>query len=150
MHEKIERRRRDVLRDRLLADAWRALFPMWDPMPLPSRLVRWVRGTGVSFGLFYSSPAENDDERGPVGRRFGVLAVDSRSRVLVVGWSRIDRRDLLRVANQGRALRVRVFGWLRIDDDVDSALAAQTLHSVRVVGTSRIPPDVRQCLSSAA
>jgi hypothetical protein len=133
--------RREWIRARILGDAWRAGFPSWTLSLLFERARRWFVDNRISFGIFMSRPiGERDD---PIGLRVGFFTADSRARILVVGWTGLKRDDLLRLASEGRAVRVRVFGWLRIADDVDASLAAQALESVRVTGVSRVPNTVR-------
>lgn len=132
-------------RDRILRDAWTTGFPgsvLWQ------RLGSWFERNKTNFGLFICWPhGERDD---PVGTRIGFFSADSPTRVIVVGWARFGKRDFDRLVREHRTLHVRVFGWLRIAKDVDPLAAAQSLGSVRVIGVSSAPSDVRAQLCAKA
>ena len=133
--------RRRLARERILGDAWALGFPI-----LFARIGAWFAENRISFGIFMSGPVGAADD--PIGRRFGFFTADSPRRILVVGWARINRSDLVRLAADRRVLRIRVFGWLRITEDVDGPLASTTLSSVRVTGLSRMPSGVRETLAA--
>jgi hypothetical protein len=128
--------RRAWARSRVLGDAWNLGYPL-----LFRRIAQWFSENRVSFGIFASGPIGAVDD--PIGLRVGFFTADSPRRLLVVGWARLNRSDLIRLAADRRAVRVRVLGWLRIAEDVDPRLAGRTLSSVRVTGVSKIPSDVR-------
>jgi len=130
--------RREWTRARILSESWALGFPRW---PLFSRIAGWFAENRISFGIFMSGPVGMQDD--PIGLRVGFLTADSPKRTLVIGWARVNRADLARLQRDGRVVRIRVFGWLRISDDVDGRLAKQTLSSIRVTGVSRIPQRVR-------
>jgi hypothetical protein len=134
---------RDWIRARLLSDAWAAGFPRW---PLFGRVALWFSENRISVGIFMSGPVGEPND--PIGRRFGFFTADSPARTIVVGWAHLNRTDLDRLANDGRAIRVRVFGWLRISEDVDAALATRTLRAVKVTGVSRLPASVRSFVAA--
>ena len=148
MRERETEIRREWIRSRLLSEAWTLAFPARGLAELLGWVLDWFRRNSISFGMFASWPTGS--ERDPVGSRAAVLTVDSPTQTLVVGWARITRRDLERLARDDRAVRVRVIGWLRIADDVDAELAARALESVDVAGVSRIPDSVRAKLANRA
>jgi hypothetical protein len=140
--------RREWIRSRVLSEAWTLGFPVQGMRSFIGRVFDWFRRNNISFGLFASWPTGS--KRDPVGTRAGLLAIDSPTRTVVVGWARVTRRDLQRLAREDRAVRVRVFGWLRIAEDVDTELTARALESVRVIGVSRVPNAVRAQLTDRA
>ena len=140
--------RREWIRNRLLSEAWALGFPVYGMPHFIGRVFDWFWRNNISFGLFASWPTGNEGD--PVGSRAAVLTVDSPTRTVVVGWARITRRDLQRLAREDRAVRVRVIGWLRVADDVDAGLTARALESVRVIGVARLPNAVRATLRHRA
>jgi hypothetical protein len=139
---------REAIRDRIIAEAW-FLQPARALYLVARSIAQWLRHNRISFGFFVSW-AERDDPEAAPGLRVAVLSVDSPRRAFVMGWTRIDRRDLLGLAANGLSLRLRVLGWLRISTDVDAELAERTLGSVRVIGVSHVPASVRQSLEARA
>jgi len=137
--------RREWIRSRILGEAWSLGFPRW---PLFGRIASWFAENRISFGIFISGPVGRRDD--PIGLRVGFLTADSPRRILVVGWTRLNRRDLDRLERDRRAVRVSVIGWLRISEDVDAELATRTLKSVRVTGVTRAPSLVRTRLATPA
>jgi hypothetical protein len=135
--------RREWIRSRILTDSWAIGYPRW---PLFGRIASWFAENRISFGIFMSGPVGRQDD--PIGLRVGFLTADSPRRILIVGWARLNRTDLDRLAKDGRAIRVRVFGWLRISEDVDAALATRTLKAVKVIGVSRLPASVRSFVAA--
>ena len=133
--------RREWARSQILGEAWTLGFPV-----LFRRIAGWFSENRVSFGLFMSGPIGAVDD--PVGLRVGVFTADSPRRLLIVGWARLNRADLTRLMRESRAVRIRVFGWLRIAEDVDAPLAEKALRSVRVTGVSRMRADVRAKLAA--
>src|ERR1043166_9638778 len=99
--------RREWARSQILTEAWSAGFAQW---PLFGRIASWFAGNRISFGIFMSRLVGRQDD--PIGLRVGVLTADSPRRILVVGWTRLNRSDLARLARDRRAVRVRVIGWL--------------------------------------
>ena len=138
--------RREWIRARLLSDAWMIGFPKYTLSLLVHRAARWFVENRISFGIFMSGPVGQPND--PIGLRVGFFTADSPVRILVVGWARLNRKDLQRLARRRRPVRVRVLGWLRIADDVDAALTAKALESVKVIGVSRVPTGVRAHLGS--
>ena len=135
-----EHRRR--VREGIITEAWYSAFPQWGLSFLWDRMSHWFRQNRVSFGLLVSWPNDKDPNT-PIGQKVAVLSIDSASRLVVVGWSRLGYRDVMQLADQHRRVRLRVMGWLRISQDVDPEAATRVFESVRVVGVSRIPKSVR-------
>jgi hypothetical protein len=133
--------RRRWIRAQILDEAWILGFPM-----LFRHIAHWFSENAINLGFIVSGPVGRIDD--PVGLRVGVFTADSPRRALVVGWARLNSDDLKRLAGAGRTVRIRVFGWLRISEDVDATLAQRTLTSVRVTGISRMRPDVRARLAA--
>lgn len=140
--------RREWIRARILSDAWSIAFPTAGLTFLMRTAWLWLVRTSISFGLFACWPTGRPDD--PIGFRVGLFAADTERRIVVVGWARFNERDLLRLAGERRRVRVRVIGWLRIVDDVDPALCAGALESVRVLGVSRIAPAARAAIEDRA
>lgn len=108
-------------------------------------MIVWLRDNRVSFGLLVSWPHEGDPGSS-IGHKVAILSIDSPSRLVIVGWGRLGGGDLSRLAGQGRRVRLRVLGWLRISRDADAGVAANVLESVKVLGISRMPKSVRLAL----
>jgi hypothetical protein len=143
MRTREDQARREWVRSRILSEAWAAGFPRW---PLFERIASWFAENRVSFGIFVSGPVGAQDD--PIGLRVGFLTADSPRRILVVGWTRLNRHDLARLARDRRTVRVRVIGWLRISEDVDPRLAGRTLRELKVTGIARVPASIAAYLAA--
>ncbi|WP_158745227.1 CopG family transcriptional regulator [Acidisphaera sp. L21] len=66
---------------------------------------------------------------------------------LDLGLRHLDRRTLEEVRNAGERLELKVLGLLTIADDVDAALAVETIASIQVLGAMQARPEVRKALA---
>ena len=64
-----------------------------------------------------------------------------------LGSEVIDRSMLERLKREGKRISLRVIGMLRLADDVDPQLARQTIEVIRVHGSFRASPALREALA---
>ena len=64
-----------------------------------------------------------------------------------LGSEVIDRSTLERLKQKGKRISLRVIGMLRLADDVDSQLARETIEAIRVHGSFRASPALREALA---
>lgn len=69
------------------------------------------------------------------------------SRTMAMGVIGYNRKDLEKVAAEGRQLSIKVVGLLRLSDDIPPDLARQTIQSIEVLGVFSAPEPVKQALA---
>ena len=65
---------------------------------------------------------------------------------LDLGLRRYDRAELERVRASGKTLKIQVLGLVVIADDVEPALARDTITSIQVLGALQAKPEVKTAL----
>lgn len=68
-------------------------------------------------------------------------------RTLILGTQHLSRRDLEKLRDAGRTVKLHVLGLATIGDDVSPELALATIASVEVLGAFRAPKAVKAALA---
>lgn len=68
-------------------------------------------------------------------------------RTLMLGTQHLSRRDLEKLRDAGRTVKLHVLGLATIGDDVSPELALATIASVEVLGAFRAPKAVKAALA---
>jgi Arc/MetJ-type ribon-helix-helix transcriptional regulator len=68
------------------------------------------------------------------------------TKTMVLGVTKIGRKDLEAAARRHERLKLQVLGVLIIDQDVPAALFSETVEAVQVYGSIRASADVRRVI----